>query len=51
MNNSLSGHFYNGEPIWLTNERGGYGRRSATMYWPTGSGHWPSAPHKPTLYR
>ncbi|CAG9540682.1 unnamed protein product [Cercopithifilaria johnstoni] len=51
VNNSLMGHFYNGEPIWLTNERGGYGRRSATMYWPTGSGHWPSAPHKPTLHK
>uniref|UniRef100_A0AAF5PIZ1 AP3A hydrolase n=1 Tax=Wuchereria bancrofti TaxID=6293 RepID=A0AAF5PIZ1_WUCBA len=51
INDSLMGHFYNGEPIWLTNERAGYGRRSATMYWPTGSGHWPSVPHKPTLYR
>ncbi|VDK87308.1 unnamed protein product [Litomosoides sigmodontis] len=51
LNDSLMGHFYNGEPIWLTNERGGYGRRSATIYWPTGSGHWPSAPHKPTLYK
>ncbi|VBB35132.1 unnamed protein product, partial [Acanthocheilonema viteae] len=51
VNESLMGHFYNGEPIWLTNERGGYGRRSATMYWPTGSGHWPSVPHKPTLHK
>uniref|UniRef100_A0A915PDB4 Bis(5'-adenosyl)-triphosphatase n=1 Tax=Setaria digitata TaxID=48799 RepID=A0A915PDB4_9BILA len=51
VNASLMGHFYNGEPIWLTNERGGYGRRSATMYWPTGSGHWPPIPHKPTLHR
>ncbi|OZC10517.1 type I phosphodiesterase / nucleotide pyrophosphatase [Onchocerca flexuosa] len=51
VNASLVGHFYNGEPIWLTNERGGYGRRSASLFWPTGSGHWPPAPHKPTLYR
>ncbi|VDK27304.1 unnamed protein product [Gongylonema pulchrum] len=51
VNASLLDHFYNGEPIWLTNERAGNGRRSASMYWPTGSGYWPSPPHKPSLYR
>ncbi|VDN06062.1 unnamed protein product [Thelazia callipaeda] len=50
VNDSLVAHFYNGEPIWLTNERAANNRRSATMYWPTGGGHWPPEPHKPTLH-
>lgn len=51
VNASLESHFYNGEPIWLTNERLGSGRRSASINWPTGSAYWPPAPHRPTLYR
>lgn len=51
VNASLSQHFYNGEPIWLTNERAANNRHSASMFWPAGDATWPSPPHKPTLAR
>ncbi|VDK43400.1 unnamed protein product [Anisakis simplex] len=52
VNASLNEHFYNGEPIWLSNERADQSSRfSAAIYWPAGDAFWPSEPHQPTIFK
>lgn len=48
---TLEEHWYLGEPLWLTNERGGSQRRSASYDWPLSDANYPSPPHKPTFVR
>ncbi|CAJ0602605.1 unnamed protein product [Cylicocyclus nassatus] len=48
---SIDGLWYRGEPIWVTNERDGPGRRSASLYWPYGEVPFPTNPSRPSIYR
>lgn len=36
-----------GDPIWLTNERAGSGRRSSVYFWPFCEAYFPFSPHQP----
>ncbi|CAB3405803.1 unnamed protein product [Caenorhabditis bovis] len=47
VNASQEEFWYQGDPIWLTNERWETTRRSAALYWPNGDSPFPYIPHKP----
>ncbi|ETN71519.1 type I phosphodiesterase / nucleotide pyrophosphatase, partial [Necator americanus] len=51
VNASMDSSWYLGEPIWLTNERSGNMRRSASFYWPNGEVSFSTPPHKPWIYK
>ncbi|KAF8371096.1 hypothetical protein PRIPAC_77525 [Pristionchus pacificus] len=42
VNDSLTEHWYGGEPIWITNQKAG--GRSVVMYWPAGNAMWKGDP-------
>ncbi|WKY07436.1 hypothetical protein Q1695_007129 [Nippostrongylus brasiliensis] len=48
---SLDKSWYFGDPIWLTNERSDFTRRSAVLYWPASDAAYPQPPHRPWLHR
>uniref|UniRef100_A0A0K0DIE8 Bis(5'-adenosyl)-triphosphatase n=1 Tax=Angiostrongylus cantonensis TaxID=6313 RepID=A0A0K0DIE8_ANGCA len=51
INASLDSSWYEGEPVWLTNEKSDSSRRSATFYWPHGDVHFRTSPHRPFFYK
>uniref|UniRef100_A0A914W2E0 AP3A hydrolase n=1 Tax=Plectus sambesii TaxID=2011161 RepID=A0A914W2E0_9BILA len=48
---SLSERWYKGEPIWLTNERKGEGRKSGAMHWPAADAAFPGVPSHPSTFK
>ncbi|CAJ0602606.1 unnamed protein product [Cylicocyclus nassatus] len=48
---SIDTSWFKGEPIWVTNERSGDGRRSACLNWPFCETAFPTKPARASIYR